>query len=55
MLDQLADEQEQSVDRALGIVTTLLEPAIILIMGVVIGFVVIALMLPVLLMSNVLG
>ena len=55
VLDQLADEQEQSVDRALGIVTTLLEPAIILIMGAVIGFVVIALMLPVLLMSNVLG
>ena len=55
VLDQVAEEEEQTVDRILTTMTTLLEPGIILIMGAVIGFVVVALMLPVLLMSNVLS
>jgi len=47
LLGKAADALEQSVERTVGQMTTLLEPAIMLVLGVVMGGVIIALYLPV--------
>lgn len=46
-LASIADEYQDDVDRALKSFTTLLEPVIILIMGLVVGFIVMAMLLPI--------
>ncbi|MEW5725904.1 MAG: type II secretion system F family protein, partial [Thermodesulfobacteriota bacterium] len=47
MLDRVAQNYEEETDRALSVLTSLVEPAIILVMGLVVGFVVISVLLPV--------
>jgi type IV pilus assembly protein PilC len=47
LLGKAADALEQSVEETVGQMTTLLEPAIMLVLGVVMGGVIIALYLPV--------
>jgi len=43
---QIADTYDEEVDRAIKNVTTMLEPALILVMGVFVGFLVISMLLP---------
>jgi type IV pilus assembly protein PilC len=51
MLTKIADFYDQEVDTAVGALTSLIEPLLILFLGVVIGAVVIALFLPILTIS----
>lgn len=44
---RVADEYEKEVDRTLKTLTLLLEPAIILVMGCIVGFIVISMLLPI--------
>ncbi|MCK5287738.1 MAG: type II secretion system F family protein [Candidatus Omnitrophica bacterium] len=46
-LIEIANFYERDVDRVTKIMTSLIEPAIILIMGVVVGFIVFAMVLPI--------
>ncbi len=46
-LSRIADEYERDVDRALKILTQLLEPVIILTMGLIVGFIVLSMLLPI--------
>jgi len=43
---QIADTYDEEVDRAIKNITTMLEPALILVMGVFVGFLVISMLLP---------
>ncbi len=49
---RLADAYDVEVDRAVKAATALMEPAIIVVMGVVVGFLVIAMLLPMLTLSS---
>jgi type IV pilus assembly protein PilC len=44
---RIADDYEREVDRSLKVLTRLLEPVIILVMGVVVGFIVLSMLLPI--------
>ena len=46
MLNKTADFYDEEVEQAIQTLTAMLEPLMIIVMGVVIGFMVIALMLP---------
>lgn len=46
-LDKVADAYEREVDRAVKMMTSLLEPAMILVMGSLVGFIVMAMLLPI--------
>ena len=46
-LGEIADTYERDIDATLKVLTSLLEPIIILVMGLVVGFIVIAMLLPV--------
>ena len=46
MLNKTADFYDEEVEQAIQTLTSMLEPIMIIIMGLVIGFMVIALMLP---------
>lgn len=46
-LFKIADSYDKEVDRTIKVFTTLLEPSIILALGVVVGFIVIAMLLPI--------
>ena len=46
-LDKVADSYEKEVDRAVKFMTSLLEPAMILVMGSIVGFIVMAMLLPI--------
>ncbi|MCK9614259.1 MAG: type II secretion system F family protein [Candidatus Omnitrophica bacterium] len=46
-LMRVADEYERDVDRSLKAISRLIEPVIILVMGVVVGFIVLAMLLPI--------
>lgn len=46
-LKRIADDYEKEVDRALKALTRLLEPAIILVMGLIVGFIVLSMLLPI--------
>jgi type IV pilus assembly protein PilC len=46
MLNKIADFYDQEVDTAVKALTSMIEPIIIVVMGVVIGFIVIAMFLP---------
>jgi general secretion pathway protein F len=50
-LDEVAQYYEQETERTLGMLSALLEPAIILVVGGVVGFIVMAVLLPVFEMS----
>jgi type IV pilus assembly protein PilC len=51
-LATVADFYEQEVDRSLRVMTTVLEPALIIVVGLVVGFVAVSIMMP---MYNLLG
>jgi type IV pilus assembly protein PilC len=55
MLSKVADFYEDEVDNAVSALTALMEPMIIFVLGTVIGFVVIAMYLPIFNMANVMG
>jgi type II secretory pathway component PulF len=44
---RIADDYERDVDRSLKTLTRLLEPVIILIMGLIVGFIVLSMLLPI--------
>jgi type II secretory pathway component PulF len=44
---RIADDYEREVDRSLKILTRLLEPVIILAMGLIVGFIVLSMLLPI--------
>ena len=46
-LVRIADDYEREVDRSLKVLTRLLEPAIILAMGLIVGFIVLSMLLPI--------
>ncbi|MBO5781417.1 MAG: type II secretion system F family protein, partial [Opitutales bacterium] len=46
MLNRIADNYDEEVDNAVGAVTSIIEPIMILLMAVVVGSIVIALFLP---------
>lgn len=55
MLFVVADECDNAVNSRLQVVTSLMEPVMILILGGVVGFVVVAIILPIFQMSNLVG
>jgi len=44
---QVADEYSKDIERTLKTLTRLLEPAMILLMGLIVGFIVISMLLPI--------
>ncbi|MCE1228203.1 MAG: type II secretion system F family protein [Firmicutes bacterium] len=55
MLSKVADFYEDEVDNAVASLTSLMEPLIIAILGGIIGFIVVAMYLPIFNMANVMG
>ena len=55
MLGKVADFYEEEVDTAVAALTSMLEPAMMVFLGVVIGFIVIAMYLPIFEMASVVG
>jgi len=55
MLTKIADTYEDEVDTTVSALTSLLEPMLILVMGVVVGFIVIAMFLPLVSLITTLG
>ncbi|HAS53578.1 MAG TPA: hypothetical protein DCS42_05320 [Nitrospiraceae bacterium] len=52
MLLKVSDSFDRTVEARIAALMALLEPSIILVMGVVVGFIVIAILLPILEMSS---
>jgi type IV pilus assembly protein PilC len=55
MLSKVADFYEDEVDNAVAALTAMMEPMIIAVLGVVIGFIVIAMYMPIFNLANVMG
>jgi type IV pilus assembly protein PilC len=55
MLGKIADFYDEEVDSAVGALTSLLEPMLMIFLGVVIGFIVIAMYLPIFMMAGTVG
>ena len=55
MLGKIADFYDDEVDAAVASLTALLEPMMMVFLGVVIGFIVIAMYLPIFKMASVVG
>ena len=55
MLQKIADFYDDEVDQAVASLTALLEPMMMVFLGVVIGFIVIAMYLPIFKMASVIG
>ncbi|HSG06463.1 MAG TPA: type II secretion system F family protein, partial [Nitrospiria bacterium] len=55
MLSKIADFYDDEVDSAVGTLTSLMEPALMVFLGVVIGFIVIAMYLPIFNMAGTVG
>jgi type IV pilus assembly protein PilC len=55
MLGKIADFYEDEVDQAVASLTSLLEPVMMVVLGVIIGFIVIAMYLPIFQMANAIG
>jgi type IV pilus assembly protein PilC len=55
MLGKIADFYEDEVDQAVASLTSLLEPIMMVFLGIVIGFIVIAMYLPIFKMSDAIG
>jgi type IV pilus assembly protein PilC len=55
MLSKIADFYDDEVDTAVAMLTSLLEPALMVFLGTVIGFIVIAMYLPIFKMASAIG
>lgn len=55
LLDQAADIQEQELDSAVGVLTSLAQPVLILLVGLMVLFIVLAIMLPILDLNTLVG
>jgi type IV pilus assembly protein PilC len=55
MLGKIADFYEDEVDQAVTSLTALLEPGMMVFLGIVIGFIVIAMYLPIFKMASAIG
>jgi type IV pilus assembly protein PilC len=55
MLGKIADFYEEEVDQAVASLTALLEPMMMVFLGVTIGFIVIAMYLPIFSMASAIG
>jgi type IV pilus assembly protein PilC len=55
MLSKIADFYDDEVDSAVGALTSLLEPMLMVFLGITIGFIVIAMYLPIFQMGAVVG
>jgi type IV pilus assembly protein PilC len=55
MLSKVADFYEDEVDNAVAALTAMMEPMIIAVLGVVIGFIVVAMYMPIFNLANVMG
>jgi len=55
MLSKVADFYEDEVDNAVAAMTSMMEPLIIAVLGTVIGFIVVAMYLPIFNMANIMG
>jgi type IV pilus assembly protein PilC len=55
MLGKIADFYEDEVDQAVASLTSLLEPMMMVFLGVVIGFIVVAMYLPIFKMASAIG
>jgi type IV pilus assembly protein PilC len=55
MLNKVADFYEDEVDNAVAALTALMEPMIIAVLGGIIGFIVIAMYMPIFNLANVMG
>jgi len=55
MLSKVADFYEDEVDNAVSAMTAMMEPLIIAILGGVIGFIVVAMYMPIFNLANVMG
>jgi general secretion pathway protein F len=55
VLVDIAESYDQQVDRAVATVVTLLEPVLLLFMGGIVGFIVVAILLPIFTMSSQMG
>jgi type IV pilus assembly protein PilC len=52
VLDDMADFYENDVDNRLGILTSAIEPALMIVMGLLIGFIVLAMYMPIFQMAG---
>jgi len=55
MLDKIADTHEREIESRIIALTSMLEPAMILFMGLIVGFVVISILLPIFEMNQMIG
>jgi type IV pilus assembly protein PilC len=55
MLGKIADFYEDEVDEAVGNLTALLEPMMMVFLGTTVGFIVVAMYLPIFSMANAIG
>jgi len=55
MLNKIADTHERDAELRIMALTSMLEPVMILIMGLVVGFVVISILLPIFEMNQMIG
>lgn len=55
MLSDIAEHLEAQVEERLGMVTTAIEPAVMIIMGLVIGFIILAMYLPIFKLAGAMG
>jgi len=55
MLSKIADFYDDEVDSTVGILTSLLEPILMIFLGIVIGFIVVAMYLPIFKMAGTIG
>jgi type IV pilus assembly protein PilC len=55
MLSDISDYFEEEIERNLAVLTTAIEPAIMIVMGVVIGVIIIAMYLPIFKIANTVG
>ena len=55
MLNKIADTNEREVESRIIALTSMLEPVMILIMGLIVGFVVISILLPIFEMNQMIG
>jgi type IV pilus assembly protein PilC len=55
MLSKVADFYEDEVDNAVAALTSLMEPVMIFVLGGIIGFIVVAMYMPIFNLANVVG
>jgi general secretion pathway protein F len=55
MLTQVSEAYDFQVNVAVGSLTSLMEPVMLIFMGLIVGFIVFAIMVPILEMSNMAG